>query len=81
MLGRSINNHFHRIFCHDLLAAHLTSRLSNKKKRVSVGSLGSEIALKTKWYYQPLQIKLNSIPTNHDSGWVLRGFALMQAKW
>ena len=35
---------------------------------VSVGSLCSEIVHKNKWYYQPLETKINSFPTNHPQG-------------
>ena len=63
----------HLIFPHNPLVARPISGPS--KKRVSVGSLCSEITHKNKWYYQPLQTKTNSIPTNHRQG-VLWGFAL-----
>ena len=63
ILGRYINDHVHLIFPHGPLAACPISRPS--KNHVSVGSLGSEILHKNKWYYRPLKTKINSVPTNH----------------
>ena len=47
-------------------SSDLSSR--SAKKRVSVGSLRSEIVHGYKWYYQSLKTKINSIPTNHRQG-------------
>ena len=52
ILGRNINDYIHLIFPHDPLAARLI-------KRISVGSLCSEITHNNKRSYQTLKTKIN----------------------
>ena len=68
-------DHIHLIFPNDPLAARPISMPS--KKRVSVGSLGSEICTQKQLVSPPLKTKINSVPTNHRQWWVLWGFALV----
>ena len=76
ILSWNINDRIHLIFPHNPLAARPVSRQS--EKRVSVGSLCSEILHENKRYYQPLKTKINSIITNCWGGcFALRSWSFL----